>query len=201
MAIAVHSEQTAVGGHQLGGQQIVDRETVLADTEADTAAQRAPDPDRAGVTKPGGEAAGSGSRRVFARRQPRLGPGGASLAIDVERPHLREVEHDPTFRGAIPGVAVAAAADRQLEARVARERDDARHVAGVRRPDDGRRPVVEPAEEHGTCLVVGRVIRGNHTTVEVGAELRYREVSRRPGHGRHRVSPLVRSPGFAGPVV
>jgi hypothetical protein len=52
MRLVVHLQQLAVGGDHLGGQQVVDGETVLADEAADAAAQGEPaDADRAGVAK------------------------------------------------------------------------------------------------------------------------------------------------------
>ena len=51
--LGVDAEQLAVGGHDLGGEQGVDRQAVLADEVADAAAERDPaDPDRAGVAEP-----------------------------------------------------------------------------------------------------------------------------------------------------
>jgi hypothetical protein len=177
VGLGVDVQEPAVGGDQLGGQQVVDGEAVLADEVADAAGERdSPDTDRAGVAEPGGEAVGADGGRVIARGQSRLGPRGASLGVDVQRPHGGEVEHDPAVGGAVPGEAVAAAADCELEAGVARERDDARHVGGVCCADDGRRPAVEPAKEDGACLVVPGVIGRDHPTVEVGAELRNRDV-------------------------
>ena len=49
---SLHAQDLAVRGHDLGGEQVVDRETVLADEEADSAAEREPaDPDRTGVAE------------------------------------------------------------------------------------------------------------------------------------------------------
>ena len=53
IVLGVDAEELAVGGHDLGGEQVVDREAVLADEVADAAAERDPaDPDRAGVAEP-----------------------------------------------------------------------------------------------------------------------------------------------------
>src|SRR5204863_1344332 len=115
---------TTVGGHHLGGDEVVDREAVPSDQVTDTAAERnPPNPDRAGIAQARGEPVGAGGRRVFARRQPGLGPGGVILRIDLEGPHPREVENDPAVRGTVAGATVAAAADGELEAAVARQGD------------------------------------------------------------------------------
>ena len=61
----VDLEDRPVRGHDLGGQQAVDRQPVLADEVADAAARRDPaEPDRAGVAEAGGEAALGRRRRV-----------------------------------------------------------------------------------------------------------------------------------------
>ena len=56
--------------------------------------------------------------------------------VDLERLHVREVEHDAAVGDAVAGDAVAAAADGELQPGLARERDDARDVG--RRPRPGR---------------------------------------------------------------
>ena len=61
--------ELAVGGDDLGGEQVVDREAVLAHEEADAAAERdAADPDRARVAEPGREAVRAGGGGVLAAR-------------------------------------------------------------------------------------------------------------------------------------
>jgi hypothetical protein len=42
MRLFVHGQQLAVGGDELGGEQVVDREPVLPDEESDAAAEREP---------------------------------------------------------------------------------------------------------------------------------------------------------------
>jgi cytochrome c1 len=126
MRLGVHKQYIAVGGDELGRKQIVDRKPVLPDQEADAAAQgEASDPDRSGVAEPCREAVRSGSDRVLARRQPGLRRGGLALDVDVQTTHVREIEHDAALGDAVPGQAVAAAADGQLHLVLARERDDA----------------------------------------------------------------------------
>ena len=70
--------------------------------------------------------------------RPGLGPGEAPLGVDVQALHGAEVEDDAAVARAVAGDAVRAAADRQLEAGVAREEhrpDDVRRAGG---PDDQR---------------------------------------------------------------
>ena len=116
MRLGIRAHQPAVRGHDLGSQQVVDRQAVLADEISDPAAQREPaNADRAGIAEPGRQAVGCRRVGVLAGSQARLGPGGASFGIDLERAHVREVEHDAPIGDAVAGQAVAAAADGQLQ--------------------------------------------------------------------------------------
>ena len=58
-----------------------------------------------------------------------------AVDVDVERLHVAQVEDDAAVGHAVAGAAVAAAADGELEAGLARERDDAsrRRVASATR--------------------------------------------------------------------
>jgi hypothetical protein len=54
VVLVVGPQQPAVGGDEVGGQQVVDGQAVLADQVADAAAKGdAADADRAGVAEPG----------------------------------------------------------------------------------------------------------------------------------------------------
>jgi hypothetical protein len=57
--VGVDAQELAVGGDQLGGQQVIDGQAVLSDQVADAAAQGDPaDADRAGVAEPGRQPVG-----------------------------------------------------------------------------------------------------------------------------------------------
>ena len=57
LGLGVDATELAVGGHDLGREQVVDGQAVLANQVPDAAAERDPaDPDRAGVAEPGREA-------------------------------------------------------------------------------------------------------------------------------------------------
>ena len=76
--VGVDVQQLAVGGHDLGGEQAVDGQPVLADQVADAAAQRdAADADRAGVAEADGEAMRADGGRELGGGQAGLGPGRA----------------------------------------------------------------------------------------------------------------------------
>jgi hypothetical protein len=86
------------------------------------------------------------SSGIFARSQARLGPGGAAIGVDRERLHIGQVENDPAVGDAVPGDAVAAAADGQLQPGLARKRDDARDVSRVAVKADPPLPIQGAAD-------------------------------------------------------
>jgi hypothetical protein len=145
----------AVGGDQLGGEQVVDGEAVLSDQVADAAAQGdAADPDRGGVAEPGRQPVGPRRGAVLAGGEAGLGPGGAPPRVDVEGVEVGQVQQDAAVGAAVADGAVAAAADRQLQAAVAGQVDDLGDPGGVDRPHDHRRVAVEAAVEDASGLVV-----------------------------------------------
>ena len=120
----------------------------LRDEVADAAAERDPaDPDRAGVAEPGREAVRAAAAVYSRGGQPGLGPRGPAVDVDVERAHVRRSSTMPPSVDAVPGAAVAAAADGELEPGLARERDDAARRRRRRRPARSRRVAVDAADE------------------------------------------------------
>src|SRR5215207_987487 len=114
-------DHIAVGGDDLGGEQVVNCQSVLADQEADAAGEGdAADPDRAGVSQPGDPPALAGGNRVFARRGAGPDPGALPVGVDLDRLQFGEVDHQPAVAGSVAGPAVPAAADGELEAALAR---------------------------------------------------------------------------------
>ena len=108
-----------IGGDDLDRDEGVDGQAVLAHQPADPATERQPaDADRAGVAERGGKAVSGRGPRVLPGGQAGLRPGETPLRVDVEALHRSEVEDDPALARPVAGQAVAAAADRQLEARI-----------------------------------------------------------------------------------
>ena len=173
-------DDTAVGGHDLDRHERVDGQAVLAHEPADAATEGQPgDADAAGVAEWGRETVGAGRGRVLAGGQARLRPGETSLGVDVQALHGAEVEDDAAVARAVAGEAVRAAADRQLEAGVAREQhrpDDVRRAGG---PHDQRGvPIVVPVLDEPrdvVAFVVGRI------TVPVIPALKAADVGRAGG--------------------
>ena len=149
MRVRARGDLPAVGRHDLDRLEGVDRQAVLADQPADPAAEGEPgDADRPGVAERGGQTVGRRGDRVFLGRQTGLGPRDPALGIDVEALHGAEVEHDPAVVGAVAGEAVAAAADRQGQPRLACQVDRAGDVGRVGRANDERRTLVGPGAVH-----------------------------------------------------
>ncbi len=149
MRVRARGDLPAVGRHDLDRLEGVDRQAVLADQPADPAAEGEPgDADRPGVAERGGQTVGRRGDRVFLGRQTGLGPRDPALGIDVEALHGAEVEHDAAVVGAVAGEAVAAAADRQGQARLACQVDRAGDVGRVGRANDERRTLVGPGAVH-----------------------------------------------------
>ena len=178
VVVGVDLQQLAAGRHDLGAQQVVDGHAVLADEEADAAAERdAGDADRARVAEPGGEAVGAGRGGVLAGGQARAGPGGARAGVDGELAQRAHVEHDAAVGGAVAGGAVAAAADGQLEPGLAGVRDDAGDVGRAGGAHDQGGAPVDGSHEDGPRLVVAGVIGRDDLAFDVADEV---------GSGEHR---------------
>ena len=154
-------DEPAVGGDDVGADEVVAGEAVLAHQPADAAAER--------------EAADAGRRDETARRREAVrlglvvdvGPDRtaadgrpARIGIDAHAVHRREVDHDPVVAGREPGDAVAAAAHGDREVVAAREADRGDHVRRAGATDDERRPpAVVGAVPHQARLGVAVVSR------------------------------------------
>jgi hypothetical protein len=163
VAVAVDLQDLAVGGHHLRAEQVVDRQPVLAHEVADATAEReAADPDRGRVAKAHGEPVAGGGRRHLTRGEAAGGMHDPRVGVDLERSQSAEVEHEAALARAVAGSAVAAAANRELDAGLSRERDDARDLAGICGSDDRRRAAVDRREEDGARRLVAGLVRPDH---------------------------------------
>ena len=146
--LVVDVQHLPVGGHDLGGEQGIDREPVRPGEEPDATAERdAADADRAGIAEPGREAVLGRRRRVLAGGQARLRPRGAFAGIDLQRAHVDEVDHERVVDHAVAGAAVSAPAHAERRLGLACERHGPRDVARVGHPGDRGRPTIHAAVE------------------------------------------------------
>ncbi len=155
LRVGVDVAELAVRGHDVGCDEVVDRQAVLAHEVPDAAPERDPsDPHRPAVAEPDHETVLVRRGCDLARRKPRLGPGGATLDVDVERAHVLEVEHDAVVPDAVARDAVAAAPNGEPGTGVAYERDDARNVGVVGDASDRGWATIHAAVEEGARPVV-----------------------------------------------
>ena len=181
--LGVDEQDLAVGGHDLGREQRVDREAVLPGEKADAAAEGDPaDADGARVAEPGRQSMGAGRIGVLPRRQPGPRPRGATFDVDLDSAHVPEVDHDAAVRDAVPHRTVAAATDCELQAALGGEQDGAGNVGGVGGPDDNGRPPVDVAADHQAGRVVFGAVRRDQPVVKRGAEVWNREGGVGRGH-------------------
>ena len=171
MGFGVHAQELAVCGHDVSGQQGVDREAVLAGEISDAAAQRDPaDSDRAGIAEPDSQAMRPRSGCEFACGQTGLGPGRSPLGINVQRTHIAQVEHDASVSYTVADDTVTSTADGEFQSGIARQRDDICNVSIVCDPHDKRRAAVNSAVKYSTCLIVTYVVRRDYLAFESRAE-------------------------------
>ena len=183
MRVGVHAQELAVGRHDVRRQKAVHREAMFPGEIPDAATQRdATNPHRTGVAKARRQTVGPNPSRVTGRRQPRFRPCGARGDVDLERLHRAQIEHDAPVGRAVAGTTVTAAANRELDAILAREGDDLTDTTGVDRLHDGPRPPVEPAHEERAGLIVAGVIGRDHPALHDRAQFRKRNRSARNVH-------------------
>ena len=150
LVLAGHQE-LAVGGHDIGRDQVVARQPVAAGQVADAAAQGEPtDAGRGDDPAGGGQPEGVG-------RGVEVPPGGAAFGscrpgrrVDAHLPHARQVDDHTVVAGAEAGHAVPATSHGEVELVLAGEVHRGDHVTRVRAPHHGRRApvdhgVVDPA--------------------------------------------------------
>ena len=152
---SVRRHDTAIGQHDVGGEQVVQREPVFANQPPETAAE--------GQARHAGhrhEAAGRG-QTVRLKRVVHLGPVAAALGadrarigIDGDRSHSREIDHEPFVAHREAGDVVAGAANRDDQALVDCKPDGVRHVARVGAPSDQPWPPIDRRIEDRACSVV-----------------------------------------------
>src|SRR5262249_48837033 len=129
MRVGVDLEQVAVCSDNFGRQKIVNGHTKFSYQESDTATERDPaNPNRASITEPGSKTMRPCRFCEFARCQARLCPGRACFHVNFQGLHLGEIDYDTTLRNAVAWDAVPTAANSQLNARLARQRNDVRNV-------------------------------------------------------------------------
>ena len=160
LLLLARPDRAAVGGHELDGTQVVDRQPEVPLQPAHAAAERqagdtrvADHPDRAD------EAVRLGGDIELAEERAAVRPGDALLRVDGHPAHRREVDDETAFRRRVAGRAVAAGSDGDLEIVLTPEPDRRRNVRDAHRADEQRGPPVEHRVPDAPRLVVGVVAR------------------------------------------
>ena len=126
------------------------------------------------------------SRLSSDQRTPPCARSGPRLRVDVDAPHLRQVDHQPAVGHGPAGDVVAAAAHRHLQPALAAEQHGLRDVGRPPAARDDRRPLVDEAVVDPAGLVVARLAGAEQPAGEPGRELRHPLVADRRGrHGHH----------------
>ena len=158
--LRARGDETAVGEHHVGLEQIVDGQPVLARQVAGPAAERQAS-DAGGRDDAEWDRQAEGMRRVvdIARRAARPDPNGAGRRVDPYPFHHRQVDDQPVVDAAEARAVVAAAADGDEKAVVAAEIDRCDHVGNIDALRDQQRPLVDHAVIERARLVIVRVAR------------------------------------------
>lgn len=164
---AVRPHRRAVRQDHVRGQQIVDRQAVLAGEVAVAAAEgEAADAGGRQDSGGGGQPERVGGVVEVAERGAAADRGRPRGGVDVRPAHGREVDGDAVVHQAQARTAVAAAADREREARVPYEADGGHDVRRVGAPHHRRRPFVDHGVVDGAGLAVLRVPRADDGTAQ-----------------------------------
>src|SRR5581483_6823666 len=137
------AQHGAVGGHHLGGEEVVDAEAGAAGQIADAAAEgEAADAGRRDDAAGRGQAMRVGGVVEDAPGATATRPRGARPGVDLHVLEQREVDHGATIIGAETRGAVATAADRDVAAGFAGKAEGRDDVIAVHGADDARGALV-----------------------------------------------------------
>jgi len=187
--LAAGAHALAAREHELGLEQVVDRQAELGRQVTEAAAERQ-------AADAGGRDDAARSRQaVLVRRAVDLAPGAAAadpdrpgLRIDVDRLEPGQVDDDAAVARAQPGAVVTATANGQQQAVLVGERDDRRDVVGARAASDDRWAPVDHAVVDPASGVVVRVFRPDQRSLEP------RQLAARGLTGRYEGAHVCRPP-------
>ena len=153
------ADEVAIGGDELDGGQVVDRQPEVALEAADPPAEGQPgdagvtdDPDRAD------EAVRLRSDVELPKEGAAVRAGDPGPRIDLHAPHVRKVDDEAAIASCQPGGGVTAGLDRDLEIVFAREGDCRRDLLRVARAGDDRRPPIVDRVPETARVVVTSIV-------------------------------------------
>src|SRR5262245_18363482 len=158
VAFGTRPHDVARSGDDLGRHQVVGGESVLAHEPAEPATEcQNRDTGRGHHAAGRGEAMEMGLPIDTVPRHASLSAHRATLGIDVDALHQREVEHQPTFADGLPRDAVTVATDAEIEAVRAGESNGVDDVGGPEAASDQGGTADERAVVDAASLVVADV--------------------------------------------
>ena len=167
-SLGAGGEHLAVGGDDLGGEQVVDRHAVAAHQPALTAAER-----QAGDAGGGDHAAGRGQPVepggpvVVAPGTPALRPRPCALAVDPDALHRREVDHQAAVGDGASRPRCGRRRGRRSRGSCSRaELDGVDDVGGGVAAGDERRALVDQPVVDPAGLLVARLARSEQRARE-----------------------------------
>ena len=164
-------QQAAVGGDDVGRQEIVDDETALAHQPAETAPEReAGNPRRRDLTPGRGQAERLRLVIEIAPRHAGLRRHRAPLPIDPDALHRRQVDHEPAVADGVAGDVVTAAAHGDQQLVGPREIDGGEHVGRTGAPRDQGGLAVDRAVPDTAGGVVAGVTGLQQRTTKAGSK-------------------------------
>ena len=166
--------QPAVGGHQIGGQQVVAAEAVPAPQPPQAAPEGQPgDPGPGHDTHRHGQPERLGLSVEIADRDTTLGPDRPRGGVDPDALHRREVDHQPAVAHRETGDPVPSAADGRHEPMPAGELHRGEDVGHAGAAGDQTGTPVDGAVPHRPRLVVPRVDRLDQFAAKPAPESRH----------------------------
>ena len=165
-------DELAVGGDQVDGEQLVDRQPVLSMKPADAAAERqAGDAGVGDDPARGREPERLGLAVELAPEHAGLDPRRARLRVDADPLHRPQVDDDAAVADRQARIAVAPASDGDREAGAPGEPDRRHHVGHAGAARDQRREAIDRPVPDPAVLVVGRAAGADELALERRAQL------------------------------
>jgi hypothetical protein len=152
-----------VRSHDLCSDEVVARQAVLRGQVADAAAEAEP-ADAGGADDASGrdEADRLGGRVEIEPGRAAVGVGDPGIAVHLDRPHQREVDHEPVVDDAVSGGIVPASPHGHVQPLRTCESERGRDIAGAEATRDHRRPAVDESVEAAARRVVPGVRGADH---------------------------------------
>src|SRR5262245_5148980 len=160
-------QQLAVSRHEIGGEKVVNRQTVFSHQPADATAEREPgDSCMTDDSARGGETVRLRLVIDVAPQRPTLDPGPVANGIDAYGPHGREVDHDAVVANGCACDVVASATYRDLQVVVASVTYSRHHIRGADASGDHARTPVNGTVPDSTGDVVLSVVGTDQPAAE-----------------------------------